>query len=96
MKNSNTNSTVIYSETDRVIEAVRLMSPENQRILADFAMGMISNTPKIDVKGALQDVRAILDVLLNVDAQILTDGNTTQILAGIAYDKVLMIQGDAA
>ncbi|WP_028487838.1 hypothetical protein [Thiothrix lacustris] len=95
MENLNTNQTVDYSQT-RVIELMRSMSIENQRILLQAVEAMVATTPKTDVTGALQDVRAILDILLNADAEALTDGNTTRILAGIAYDKVLMIQGDAA
>ena len=91
-----TSATVECSHTTRVIEAVRLMSPENRRILADFAIGMVSTTPRIDVKGELADVRGLLDAMMNLRTETLCDSDTVQTLAAIAYSKVLIIQGGAA
>ena len=48
MENLNTNSIENYSQIEsRIIQAIPLMTPENQRILADFAMAMVGTQPTV-------------------------------------------------
>jgi hypothetical protein len=93
----------------QIIELVRKMTPESGKALVELlnAIAGVNHAEgvkpsvtvsqiQIDATGELQDVRAILDAIMNLRTETLADGNTARILAGMAYDKVLMIQGDAA
>lgn len=93
MENLNTNSTENYSQLEtRILQAIPLMTPENQRILLQAVEAMVATTPKIDTEGELKDVRAILDVLLHFP-EMTAEPDTQQVLAGICFDKIQAIMG---
>ena len=64
MANINTSETENYSQLEtRIIQAIPLMTPENQRILADFAMAMVGTQPEISPYARLTTQERIQELL---------------------------------
>jgi hypothetical protein len=89
---------------ERIIEAMLLMTPATRTALVELLNAIAGvnhaegvkpsvTVPQIDAMGALDDVSAIADALMNLNYEMLANPATPRILAGVIFDKIEAVKG---